>query len=71
MAKINQDNLEFLNNYDIREFYNCENIYDCKIPIIKDYVLKGKDIYEMTSRINRVERILSIIVVKRFKRNEI
>lgn len=71
MAQITQKELEHLSNEEIRQFYKTEHIDDCKIPVIKDYVLKGKENFTMSNRINRVEALLNNIIVKRFFNNEI
>ena len=71
MAAIKQHQLTHLTNKQIHNFYIIEDIKDCKISIIKDYVSKGKDSYELSSRINRVERLLNNIIINRFIKGEI
>jgi hypothetical protein len=66
MAQITKEKLNHLTSDEIKQFYLCENISDYKVNPINKYVLDGKDSYEMGSRINRVERILNLIIVERF-----
>ena len=68
MAKISKKDLEFLSSEQIKEFYTTENMTQFHISPIKEYIESGKDNYELGARINRVEKLLNIIVVERFVR---
>jgi hypothetical protein len=68
MAAIKMKDLIHLTNEEIKQVYKIYNI-ECieKAPaLIKEYVLKGKNWHDITSRLNRVFHILNIIVVDRF-----
>lgn len=62
---IKQEDLEFLSNEQIKAFYKAEDIMLMPSPI-KEFVLTGKDRFEMGRKINRVEKLLNNIIVKRF-----
>lgn len=66
MAQISKKDLEFLTSEQIKSFYKAENQTDFNISPIKEYIENGKDSYTMGNRINRVEKILNLIVVERF-----
>lgn len=65
MAKIKKEDLEHLTSEQIRSFYKSEEVKLLPSPI-KEYVLEGKDKFDMGPRFNRVERLLSEIIVERF-----
>jgi hypothetical protein len=65
MAKLKKEMLEGLTNSEIKEFFTTENWRDSPSPI-KEYLEGGKDNFELGSRINRTERLLSSIIVGRF-----
>jgi hypothetical protein len=67
MAQISKKDLEFLTSDQIKQFYKSEG--KPELSPIKEYVEKGKDTYTMGSRINRVEKILNLIIVERFLNN--
>jgi len=69
MAKITKKDLEGLTSDEIKSFYTSENTTVFHISPIKEYLVEGKDIYELGNRINRVERLLNIIIVERFINN--
>ena len=66
-----KEKLEHLTNDEIRELYLIENWENIKDPIVKDYISKGIDSHDIGRRLNRVERLLSIIVLRRFIDKEI
>ena len=66
MAQISKKDLEFLTSEQIKSFYKVENQTEFNISPIKEYIENGKDNYTMGNRINRVEKILNLIVVERF-----
>lgn len=65
MAKISKKDLEHMSSEQIRKFYTSEDFFLLD-PLIKNYVDAGKEDFSMGNRINRVEKILNIIVVERF-----
>lgn len=65
MAEISKKDLEFLSSKEIKEYYRKENVDDLPSPI-KEYVEKGRDSFTMGPRLNRVEKLLNIIIVERF-----
>jgi len=69
MAKITKQDLEGLTSNEIKSFYTSENTTVFHISPIKEYLEEGKEIYELGNRINRVERLLNIIIVERFINN--
>jgi hypothetical protein len=66
MAQISKKDLEFLTSEEIKSFYKTENQTQFNISPIMEYIENGKDNYTMGNRINRVEKILNLIVVERF-----
>lgn len=66
MAQISKKDLEFLTSEQIKSFYKAENQTEFNISPIKEYIENGKDSYSIGNRINRVEKILNLIVVERF-----
>jgi len=68
MAQISKKDLVGLSSAQIKSFYTSEDTTKLPSPI-KEYVHKGKDRYDMGNRINRVEKILNLIVVERFVKN--
>lgn len=71
MAKIKKEDLINLSSEDIKQFYLAENYKDIQNPVIKQYVFEGKDDYTLGNRINRVEKILNLIIVERFINDEL
>ncbi len=65
MAKIKKENLEILTSEQIRLSLISEDISILPSPI-KEYVLEGTDRYEMGVRLNRVEKLLMLIITDRF-----
>lgn len=70
MAKIKQEDLEHLSNDILRQTFVEENINRLPSPI-KEYVLDGRDTFDMRNRLNRVERLVGNIVIKRFINNKL
>ena len=66
-----EQDLKDLSNDEIRDFFINEDWSDIKNPIIKDFISKGIDKHDIGSKLNRVGRILSIIIVSRFINKEI
>lgn len=66
MAKISKKDLEFLTSDQIKSFYTVENLAEFNISPIKEYIQNGKDHFEIGARINRIEKILNLIIVERF-----
>lgn len=66
MAQISKKDLEFLTSEQIKSFYTAESLTQFNISPIKEYIENGIDTYTMGNRFNRVERILSLIIVERF-----
>jgi hypothetical protein len=62
MAQISKKDLEFLTSDQIKSFYKAH----FNISPIKEYIENGKHNYTMGIRINRVEKILNLIIVERF-----
>jgi hypothetical protein len=65
MAKIKKEDLEILTSEQIRLSLISEDISILPSPI-KEYVLEGKDRYEIGTRLNRVEKLLMLIITDRF-----
>lgn len=57
--------LEHLTNEQLRSFFTDEDIENLPQPIL-DFVKDGKETRSMGERLNRVERLINIIVVDRF-----
>lgn len=66
MAQISKNDLEFLTSEQIKMFYKSENTTQFNVSPIKEYFESGKDNYTLANRINRVEKLLNLIVVERF-----
>lgn len=66
MAKIKREDLINLSSDEIRQFYLAEHYSDIDAPIIKNFISGGKDRYDLGARINRVEKLLNLIIVNRF-----
>ena len=66
MAKITKDKLEHLTNEEIKGFYTSENTLQYHVSPIKEFLEEGRDSYELGMRVNRVEKILNLIIVERF-----
>ena len=69
MVKIKKEDLINLSSDEIKQFFEVEHYQDIKNTIIKEYVSGGKDTYTIGDRINRIEKILMIIIVERFLSN--
>lgn len=65
MAQITKESLKYLSSQQIKDFFLHEDIKDLPSPI-KEYVEGGKASGMIGSRLNRVQRILGIIVLERF-----
>jgi len=65
MSKIKKEDLEILTSEQIKQSFKSEDISTLPSPI-KEYVLEGKDRYEMSCRLNRVEKLLMLIITDRF-----
>lgn len=69
MAKIKKELLEGLTNSQIKRFFTSEDWKTAPSPI-REYIAEGKDIFEIGNRINRVERLLTNIIVDRFLKGD-
>ena len=70
MAQIKKQDLIHMTDDEIRDFYKTEYWGDIKTPIIYEYVSKGKETYSLSTRLNRVEKLLNGIIVERFLSNQ-
>jgi len=65
MAKIKKADLVHLTSEQIKQFFKVEDPSLLPSPI-KEFVLAGKDQFDMGPRINRVEKLLMEIIIDRF-----
>lgn len=68
MAKIKKEDLEHLSSDEIRKCFTEEDRTKLPSPI-KEYIEEGKESYTMAERSNRVEKLLSSIIINRFINN--
>jgi len=71
MAQITKEKLAHLTNDEIKSFFITENIEDYHVQPIRKFVEGGRDMRMMGNRINRVEKILGLIIVDRFINGQI
>lgn len=62
---IKKEDLEHLTSNEIKQSYLTDDVEMLPNPI-KDYVIAGKLDFTMGNRLNRVEKLLNLIVVERF-----
>lgn len=65
MAKISRKDLEHLTSEQIKEFFTSDDKRKLISPI-KEYIEGGEDNFSIGNRVNRVEKILTLIVMDRF-----